>query len=189
MSELLIELFSEEIPPNLQINARTQLKKLFIEEFSSMNLKYKILEIYSTPTRLVIFVSGLPNTIKLLSSEIKGPKVGVSKKIIENFAKSKNVNVENLFEKKLEKGAFYFIKTASKEIATEDELKKIIPKCLNGISWKKSMKWSEHDLNWGRPLRYILSIFDKRHLKFSYYHLDTVDFTTIEEETELKQKK
>ena len=186
MSELLIELFSEEIPPNLQINARTQLKKSFIEELSSINLKYKILEIYSTPTRLAIFVSGLPNTIKLLSSEIKGPKVGVSKKIIENFAKSKSVNVENLFEKKLEKGTFYFVKTASKEIATEDELKKIIPKCLNGIS---SMKWSEHDLNWGRPLRNILSIFDKRHLKFSYYHLDTVDFTTIEEETELKQKK
>ena len=52
------------------------------------------------------------------------------------ISQNQNVNVENLFEKKLEKGAFYFIKTASKEIATEDELKKIIPKCLNGISWK-----------------------------------------------------
>ena len=66
MSELLIELYSEEIPPNLQINARNQLKKLFVEELSSSNLKYKVLEIYSTPTRLAIFVSGLPKTIKVL---------------------------------------------------------------------------------------------------------------------------
>ena len=189
MSELLIELYSEEIPPNLQINARNQLKKLFVEELSSSNFKYKILEIYSTPTRLAIFVSGLPKTIKVLPSEIKGPKVGVPGNIIENFAKSKNINLEDLYKKKLEKGTFYFAKTVSKEIATEDELKRVIPKCLNEISWKKSMKWSEHDLSWGRPLRYILSIFDKKHLKFSYYHLDTVDFTSIEQETDLKQKK
>ena len=51
------------------------------------------------------------------------------------------------------------------------------------------MKWSDHDLNWGRPLRSIMSIFDKKHLKFKYAHLDTVNFTLIEEDTEIKQKK
>ena len=189
MSELLIELFSEEIPPNLQVNARTQLKKLLNDELSTLNLKYKILEIYSTPTRLTVFVSGLPNKVKVLPSEIKGPKVGVTENIIESFAKSKNINIKDLFEKKLEKGMFYFAKLPGKETATEDELIKIIPKCLNGISWKKSMKWSEHDLSWGRPLRHILSIFDKKHLKFKYAHLESVNFTLLEEETELKQKK
>ncbi len=189
MSELLIELFSEEIPPNLQTNARIQLKNLFTDELSSLNLKYKALEIYSTPTRLTILVSGLPIKIKVLPSEIKGPKIGVPKNIIENFAKSKNINVKNLFEKKLEKGTFYFAKLSGRETATEDELIKIIPRCLNGISWKKSMKWSDHDLSWGRPLRYILSIFNKQHLKFKYAHLETVDFSLIEEETDLKPKK
>ena len=77
MSELLIELFSEEIPPNLQINARTQLKKIFSEEFSAVNLTYKDIELYSTPTRLTVFIFGLPNKIKVLPSEIKGPKLGV----------------------------------------------------------------------------------------------------------------
>ena len=99
MSELLIELFSEEMPPNLQINARTQLKKLFSEELSSANLKYKDFELYSTPTRLTIFISGLPNKIKVLPSEVKGPKLGVPQNIVENFARSKNMSVNDLYEK------------------------------------------------------------------------------------------
>ena len=189
MSEFFIELFGEEMPPNLQINARTQLKKLFSEELSSLNLRYKDFEFYSTPTRLTVFISGLPSKIKVLSSEVKGPKLGVPQNIVENFARSKNISTKDLYEKKLEKGTFYFAKLKGKEINTEDELIKIIAKSLSKISWKKSMKWSDHDLSWGRPLRSIMSIFDKKHLKFKYAHLDTVNFTLIEEDTEIKQKK
>ena len=128
MSELLIELFSEEMPPNLQINARTQLKKLFSEELSSLNLRYKDFEFYSTPTRLTVFISGLPSKIKVLSSEVKGPKLGVPQNIVENFARSKNISTKDLYEKKLEKGTFYFAKLKGKEINTEHELIKIIAK-------------------------------------------------------------
>ena len=60
MSELLIELFSEEIPSNLQINARKQLENLLKQNLSSSNLEPKTLEIFSTPTRLAIFITGLP---------------------------------------------------------------------------------------------------------------------------------
>ena len=189
MSELLVELFSEEMPPNLQINARAQFKKLLSEELSSLNLKYKAFEVYSTPTRLTVFISDLPNKIKILSSEVKGPKLGVPQNVIENFARSKNIKTDDLYEKKLEKGTFYFAKIKGKEINTEDELIKLIPKSLNGISWKKSMKWSDYDLSWGRPLRFILSIFNNKHLKFKYAHLETVNFMVIEEDTEVKQKK
>ncbi len=188
MSELLIELFSEEIPPNLQIKTRTQLKKLFIDELSSASLVYKDLEIYSTPTRLTIFISGLPKKIKVLPLEVKGPKLGVPQNIVENFARSKNMRTDDLYEKKLEKGTFYFLKLKGREIKTEEELIKIIPKSLNEISWKKSMKWSDYNLNWGRPLRSILSIFDKKHLKFKYAHLETTNFTLIEYDTEIKRK-
>ena len=120
---------------------------------------------------------------------IKGPKLGVSQEVAQNFARSKNVSVEDLYEKKLEKGTFYFAKLKGTEINTENELIKIIPKSLNQISWKKSMKWSNYDLNWGRPLRSILSIFNKKHLKIKYSHLDSVDFTLIENDTEIKKKK
>ena len=189
MSELFIELFSEEIPPSLQINARNQLKKILIEELRSINLSHKSFLSYSTPTRLVISISGLPNRIKILPTEVKGPKSGVPKTVVENFAKSKNIDIKDIYEKKLEKGTFYFAKIKCKEINTQDELVKIIPKSLDKISWKKSMKWSNYDLNWGRPLRFIVTIFNKKHLKFKYSHLETVNFTVIEDDTEIKKKK
>ena len=188
MSELLIEIFTEEMPPKLQTNARVQFKKLFSDSLSLLNFKYKTFEVYSTPTRLTIFISGLPDKIKILPAEIKGPKVGVPQNVIENFAKSKNISIEDLYKKKLDKGDFYFVKTKGKEINAEDELVKCIPKSLNGISWKKSMKWSDYDLTWGRPLRSILAIFNNKHLKFKYAHLETVNFVFIEEDTEIKQK-
>ena len=87
MSELLIELFSEEIPPKLQINARNQIKKLLIEELSSNNLSYEDIDVFSTPTRIAIYIFGLPSKIKVLPSEVKGPKLGVPQKIVESFAK------------------------------------------------------------------------------------------------------
>ena len=181
MSELLIEFFSEEIPPNLQISARKQFYKFFSENLSQSNLKYKKFEIYSTPTRLVTCISEIPNKIKLLAGEIKGPKVGVPEKVLENFAKSKSVSLGDLYEKKTEKGNFYFIKIKSKEINSEDELIKCILKSISSISWKKSMKWSDYELNWGRPLRSILAIFGNKVLNFKYEHLETSNFTYIEE--------
>ena len=189
MSELLIELFSEEIPPNLQVSARTQLDKLLKEEISSINLKYKTFEVYSTPTRLTVLITGLPNKINILPTEVKGPKSDVPQNVLEGFARSKNVKIENLFKKELEKGTFYFAKIKGKEINTEDELTKIIPKSLASISWKKSMKWSNYTLNWGRPLRSILTIFNQKHLKFKYSHLETVDFTLVEEDENIITKK
>ena len=189
MSELLIELFSEEIPSNLQINARRQLEKLLSTNLISLNLNYKNLKVYSTPTRLTVHISEIPSKIKILETELKGPKLGVPQAVIEGFAKSKNIKITDLFEKKLDKGTFYFAKIKGREIKSEDELVKLIPKILNEISWKKSMKWSNHDLSWGRPLRSILAIFDNRVLKFQYGHLETVSFTCIEENSDINQKK
>ena len=99
MSELLIELFSEEMPPNLQINARNQFKKFFGEVLLSLSLKYKSFEVYSTPTRLTTVVSGLPSKIKILPTEIKGPKLGVPQSVVESFAKSKNIKFSDLYKK------------------------------------------------------------------------------------------
>ena len=189
MSELLIELFSEEIPPNLQISARSQFNKLLNESFSSSNLKYENFKIYSTPTRIVACISGLPIKIKILPAEIKGPKKGVPSNVLENFAKSKGIEKNDLYEKKLEKGSFYFFKVKGKEINSEEEILRCITKSLNGISWKKSMKWSDHELSWGSPLKSILLIFNNKPLKFKFQHLETSNLTMIEENSEIIKKK
>ena len=189
MSELFVELFSEEIPSNLQINARKQLEDLLKQNLSSSNLKHKSLEVFSTPTRLTIYVTGLPKIIKIPAAEIKGPKVGVPESVVNNYAKSKNLNISDLQKKETEKGTFYFAKVKGKEISTDKELEKIIPQILKDINWKKSMKWSDFDVNWGRPLISILAIFNERLLKFNFAHLETVNFTMLETDDQIKQVK
>ena len=189
MSELFIEFFSEEIPPNLQISARNQLQKLLVNKLSEANLKYDNFEIYSTPTRIAACIFGLPNKIKILPTEIKGPKVGVPEKVLENFAKSRSVDLSELYEKKTEKGNFFFAKIKGKEINSEEELIKCILESLDEISWKKSMKWSDYEMSWGRPLRSILAIFGNKVLKFNYQHLEASNFTQIEENSTITQKK
>ena len=116
MSELFIEFFSEEIPPNLQISARNQLNKFLIKNLSETNLKYKNFEIYSTPTRIAVCISGLPEKIKILPVEIKGPKVGVPEKVLENFARSRSVNLSDLNEKKQKKEISILLKSGKKLI-------------------------------------------------------------------------
>ena len=92
MSEFLLELYSEEIPPQLQINARTQLKQELEKSFEEEGIEYKNFVEYSSPTRLSIYIKGIPEKIKIKSKEIKGPKVGVPETILQGFAKSRNVS-------------------------------------------------------------------------------------------------
>ena len=106
---------------------------------------------------------------------MRGPKVGVPENIIEGFMRSHQIIKKDLFEKSEEKGNFYYFKKIAKKISTEDVLTKLTPKALTSINWKKSMRWSDHDLMWGRPLRSILTIFNNKRLKFEYHHLVSTD--------------
>ena len=139
MAELLLELYSEEIPPQLQIAARTQLKQFIENSLKEDNINFEDLSVYSSPTRLVLHIKVLSEKIRIESKEIKGPKVGSSEHILKGFTKAKNVTEKNLFEKETEKGIFYYIKTEPKTILVEDLLIKMLPKALSSISWKKSM--------------------------------------------------
>jgi len=189
MAELLLELYSEEIPPQLQIAARSQVKQLIEHSFTEENIKYKELSVYSSPTRLTLVINELADQIKTEAKEIKGPKVGSPDQVIQGFIKAKNVSDKDLIEKDTKKGKFYFIKTQSQSILVEDLLKKIIPRTIASINWRKSMKWSDHDLMWGRPLRSIFARFNNKKLSFKIDHLETVDEIIIEQDLIVKTKK
>jgi len=189
MSEFLLELYSEEIPPQLQINARTQLKQQLEASLEEEGAQYKECLEYSSPTRLSIYIKGLPEKIKIDSKEIKGPKAGVPENILKGFTNSRNVSEKDLFKKETEKGEFYFIKTEEKNILVEDLLANILPKAMSAISWKKSMKWSTNNLMWGRPLRSIFAIFNGKKLPFKYQHLESTDNIIIEQDLITKFQK
>ncbi len=189
MLELLLELYSEEIPPQLQIEARSQLK-LSIENFlKEENIKFKELLVYSSPTRLTLIIKQLDEKITSESKEIRGPRVSSPEHVLQGFIKAKNVSEKDLIVKEKDKAKFYFIKIQSKTILVEDLLIKIIPKSIGLISWKKSMKWSDYDLMWGRPLRSIFAIYNGKKLSFKFDHLETTDEVIIEKDLTTKVKK
>ena len=161
MSEFFLELFSEEIPAKLQINARKNLSENFKKFFdeNSITVKGKC-NSFSTPNRLIFHVDKIPKNIIIKSEEIKGPSLMSPNEALEGFMRSNNIIKSQIFTKKTEKGDFYFYKKASKKILTSDLLKENLPVILDRISWNKSMKWSDFDLFWGRPLKSILSVFD-----------------------------
>ncbi len=189
MAEFLLELYSEEIPPQLQIAARSQIKQYVENSLSKDNIKYKELRIFSSPTRLTLFIKDLVEKVELDAKEIKGPKVGSPEKVIEGFLRAKNVSDKDLIEKDTNNGKFYYIKTQSQSILVEDLLIKIIPKAIASINWKKSMKWSNHNLMWGRPLRSIFAKYNNKKLPFKYEHLDAKEEVIIEQDLVTKMKK
>ena len=188
MAEFFIELFSEEIPARLQKNLREGLLDEFQKFFLEKQIKSKKNFSFSTPNRLIIVFEGLDKELKVSSKEIKGPKIGAPDKALEGFTRSNKIEKKDLFEKKTEKGAFYFFKTKSKIFKTQDLLSENIPKLLDSHKWKKSMKWGEFDLNWGRPLKSILSIFDMKTVNFSFHQLTSCNSTYIDSNLEERKR-
>ena len=188
MSEFFLELFSEEIPSSLQKNLREDLLNSFTKVFDEKAISFKKSSSFSTPNRLVVLFEGLQKKILLKSEEIKGPNVKAPEIALEGFIRSNNIVKKDLIKKKLDKGEFYFFKTKSKKLSTQDLLEELIPQILNKIQWKKSMRWSDFNLSWGRPLKSILAIFDKKKLTFNFHHLTSSNSTFIDKEFEEKKK-
>ena len=188
MSEFFLELFSEEIPAGLQKNLREKIFEDFKILFKNKSIKSKKSFSLSTPNRMVIVFEDLDKEIKIESEEIKGPKVTAPSQALEGFLRSKKIEKKNLYKKKIENDEFYFFKTQSSVLSTHDLLKDFIPKILGNYQWKKSMKWGEFELNWGRPLKSILSLFDKKIINFKFHHLVSSNSTFIDKDFEEKKK-
>ncbi|MDC1137784.1 glycine--tRNA ligase subunit beta [Candidatus Pelagibacter sp.] len=188
MSEFFLELFSEEIPSTLQKNLREDLLNSFIKSFNEKFILFKKSSSFSTPNRLIILFEGLQKQIILKSEEIKGPSVKAPELALEGFIRSNNISKKDLFKKATDKGEFYFFKTKLKKLNTLDLLEELVPTILQKIKWKKSMRWSDFSLNWGRPLKSILAIFDRKKITFNFHHLTSSNSTFIDKEFEEKKK-
>jgi len=189
MAEFLLELFSEEIPANLQSTARINLLTSFKKFFEKENINYKDdAKVFSTPNRLVLCFKKIEREIHQKSEEIRGPNTKAPDNAIEGFLKSNLIQKQDIYKKDTDKGEFFFYKKPSRKIKSEDVLKTNIPSILENLSWKKSMKWGEHNLYWGRPLKSILAIFDNKPLKFEFHHLSSSNSTYIDKDFEEKTK-
>ncbi len=188
MSEFFLELFSEEIPSSLQKNFREDLLGSFRRLFNEKFIPFKKSVSYSTPNRAVVIFEGLQKEVILKSQEIKGPNTSSPDVALEGFMKSNNISIKDIYKKNTEKGEFYFFKTKLKKLLTHNILEEFTPKILDKIQWKKSMKWGEFDLNWGRPLKSLLAVYNNKKLVFDFYHLTSSNSTFIDKEFEEKKK-
>ena len=188
MSEFFLELFSEEIPSSLQTNLRSDLLNAFKDLFEKKTIKFKNNATYSTPNRLIILFEGVEKEITLKSEEIKGPSIKAPNEALEGFLRSNNLDKSGVYKKKTDKGEFYFYKTSSKKLNTHSILEVSIPEILKKIQWKKSMKWGNFELNWARPLKSILAVFDKKKISFKFGHLNSSNVTFVDKEFEDKTK-
>ena len=137
MAELFIELFSEDMPPKLQIDARQKIKQLVEERFNKRSIKFKSSQSFSTPKRLVFVIDGMPEKIEEKEKILKGPKLESPQVALDGFMKSNNLSKSEIYKKKIDKGDFYFAKTKAKVINVSKELELIIPEILKNYSWKK----------------------------------------------------
>ena len=189
MSEFFLELFSEEIPPKLQTNAR---KKLFFDLnnfFEENNIKIKgSTSSHSTTNRIIISFSNISKEVIRKSLEIRGPSVSAKREALEGFLKSHNINKSQAHLRTTEKGEFYFFKKPSQKLFTIHLLEENIPTILDTLQWKKSMKWGNYNLNWARPLKSILAVFDNKNLNFNFYHLKASNTSFIDKEFEDKKR-
>ncbi|WP_374545611.1 glycine--tRNA ligase subunit beta [Rhodoblastus sp.] len=166
MSDLLLELFSEEIPARMQAQAAADLKKLVTDALVERGLTYEAAESYVTPRRLALNIVGLPTRQPDQREEKKGPRVGAPEAAIQGFLKS--AGLASLDEAKVETdkkgGQFYLALIERPGAATIDVLAEVLPAIVKSFPWPKSMRWGAlsaepNALRWVRPLHAIVATF------------------------------
>ena len=164
-ADLLLEIFSEEIPSGLQARAVSELADTLGAELKSLNLTHDDIATYTTPRRLVICIHNLPTTQPDTREERKGPRVGAPDKAVEGFLRGAGLNsLDDCQIENSPKGDFYVAVIEKKGRPTADVLSELITTTLNGFTWPKSMRFADFEFRWVRPLRHVLAVFDGKPL-------------------------
>ncbi|ALE04081.1 glycine--tRNA ligase subunit beta [Bartonella ancashensis] len=166
MSDLLFELFSEEIPARMQRKAAADLKKNVTTQLVNSGLTYKAACEYWTPRRLTLDIRGLSTKSKDIREERRGPSVESPQNVIDGFLRATGLNdiTEANIKHDSKKGNFYVAKIIKRGRTAEEIIADILPDIIRNFSWPKSMRWGENSakcsaLKWIRPLQNILCVF------------------------------
>jgi glycyl-tRNA synthetase beta chain len=166
MPDLLLELFSEEIPARMQAKAADDLRRMVTDRLVAEGLVYEGAKAFATPRRLTLTVHGIPARQSDLKEERKGPRVGGPDAAIQGFLKA--TGLASLDEARIQrdpkKGDFYIALIEKPGRATLDVLADILPVIVRTFPWPKSMRWGERSakpgaLQWVRPLHSIVATF------------------------------
>ncbi|WP_299304385.1 glycine--tRNA ligase subunit beta [uncultured Litoreibacter sp.] len=159
MPDLLIELFSEEIPARMQARAAADLKKLVTDGLVEAGLTYASAGSFSTPRRLALTVEDLTPESKAVREERKGPRTDAPEKALEGFLRSTGLSQDELERRDLgKKGEVFFAIIEKPGRPAADIVSEVLENAIRTFPWPKSMKWGAGNLKWVRPLHRILCI-------------------------------
>jgi glycyl-tRNA synthetase beta chain len=167
MPELLLELFSEEIPARMQPRAGDDLARLLGDQLKAASLGFDTTRSFATPRRLTVVVDGLPTRSPDVSEEKKGPRVGAPDAAIQGFLKS--VGLASLDRAQIQsdkKGDFYVAVIERPGRPTPEIVATLVPEIIRAFPWPKAMRWGGGRLRWVRPLHSILCLFGGKVVDF-----------------------
>ncbi len=159
MTDLLIELFSEEIPARMQKKASDDLKKMITDALITAGLTFKTASAYATPRRLALCVTDVPTATPDISEERRGPRADAPDKALEGFMRGAGVTKEHLEQRTEKKGTFYYAKIEKPGREARDVIAEAIEATVRDFSWPKSQRWGSGTLKWVRPLHSIIALF------------------------------
>ena len=158
MADLLIELFSEEIPAGLQAPAAQNLKKLLTNGMVEAGLTYANASAFHTARRLTLVVEGLLDASPTVQEERKGPKVGAPEQAIDGFLRGAGLSMDDLEVRDDKKGQVYFAKITKPGRPAAEIVAEVLEATIRNFPWPKSMRWGSGSLRWVRPLQSILCV-------------------------------
>uniref|UniRef100_UPI003B516E7B glycine--tRNA ligase subunit beta n=1 Tax=Roseovarius indicus TaxID=540747 RepID=UPI003B516E7B len=158
MPDLLIELFSEEIPARMQRRAADDLKAKMTDGLVEAGLTYAGAAAFSTPRRLALALEGLPAESPTVVEERKGPRVDAPEKALEGFLRGAGVSKDELEIRDEKKGQVYFAKITKPGRPAEAIVAEVLEGVIRNFPWPKAMRWGAGSLRWVRPLHSILCV-------------------------------
>ncbi|MFC0634393.1 glycine--tRNA ligase subunit beta [Brevundimonas balnearis] len=173
MPQLLLELFSEEIPARMQAGAARDLERMAGERLKAAGLAYEALTTFAGPRRLTLVVEGLLSRTPDRSEELKGPKVSAPEQALEGFLRKTGLTRDQLTERD---GVLYAV-IEQRGRATADLIPEMVEGIIRGFPWPKSMRWGTRGLTWVRPLKRILCLFDGAVVPFAVEGIPSGDVT------------
>ena len=160
MAQLLLELFSEEIPARMQERARQDLASLVADGLTRQGLSFAPPQSFVTPRRLTLVIEDLPKATPDIAEERRGPRVGAPEAALEGFLKGAGLTLEQCERRDTGKGVFYFAVLSRAGRPTEEVVQEVVEQVLAAFPWPKSMRWGTESVRWVRPLQSILCLLD-----------------------------
>ncbi len=185
MPELLLELFSEEIPARLQARAADDLRRLVVDGLSARGLEVGEARSFATPRRLALVIDDVPPKSPAVSEERKGPRVGAPEKAIEGFLRGAGLDSVDQADivKDEKKGDYYVAHLKMPGRKATEIIAETVTETVAQFPWPKSMRFNcfldnGTELRWVRPLQSILCLLDGKVVRFDIAGIKASDTTS-----------